>query len=292
MRFLFGVLSLYLVVAQEKFFATFEYATPYPVGASPWQSYYYAAYMCDQPLYDGKLVTLSVNLPYANWDWESQNVVFVNVYSSPTMAPSDLVGSNILPDGKPNITASWIYNASRGDSNLYVVYSVRGLITMLTFTSTLSFSSKATNYVPAPFVKVETDVPNSNANWIAYREIIKGEQLYQVLTGPSQKPTPLLIDFSFCPPPNVTTYTLVVQVVAADTKSAMSLFLCLPDKLPCSSVNSDPTRQDPAGIAVATVVLTTTTAYYKFLEAAVYGVGEYDSLNTFYFIVSTTLTNN
>jgi len=291
MRFLFGVLSLYLVVAQEKFFATFEYATPYPVSASPWQSYNYAAYMCNQPLYDGKVVTLSVNLPYASWDWDSQNVVFVNIYSSPAMGPSDLVGSNLLPDGKPNITASWIYNSSRGDSNLYVVYSVRGVITTLVFTSSLGFSNP-TNYVPAPFVKVDTDVPNSNAVWISYREIIKGEQLYVVLTGPSQKPTPILIDFSFCPPPNVTSYTLVVQVVAANTKSAMSLFICLPDKLPCSSANSDPARQDPAGIAVATVVLSTTNGLYKFIEAAVYGVGEYNNNNTFYFIVSSTLTNN
>jgi len=133
---------------------------------------------------------------------------------------------------------------------------------------------------------------NANIDWIPFREIIKGDQAYQIQTGPSSKPTPILIDFSYCPPPNVTTYTLVVQVVAADTKSAMSLYICTPDKLPCSVSNSDRSRQDPAGVAVATVVLPTTTAQYKFLESAVYGVGEFEGVNTFYFVVSTTPTNN
>jgi len=281
-----------VVKAQEKFFATFEYATPLPVGAAPFNSYYYVAYLCNQALYDGKLVTLSVNLPYANWDWESLNVVFVNVYSSQSMTPSDLLASNVLPDGKPNATVSWIYNVSRGDSNLWVVYSVQGVITTLTFTSSFSFYNKPAEYVPTPLPKMDKVAPKSAATWISMREIIKGDQSYQVLTGPSQKPTPILVDFSFCPPPDITSYTLVVQVVAADTKSAMSLYICLPDKLPCSVANSEQSRQDPAGIAVATVVLPTTTAQYKFLEAAVYGVGEYNSNNTFYFVVSTTKTNN
>jgi len=287
----FLAVALVSVKAQEKYFATFEYATPLPVGAAPFNSYYYVAYLCNQPLYDGKLVTLSVNLPYANWDWDSLNVVFVNIYSSQSMTPSDLVATNVGSDGKPTTTVSWIYNVSRGDSNLWVVFSVQGVITTLTFTSSLAFSTKPADYRPAPLTKVDT-TPNATATWVALREIIKGDQAYQVMTGPSQKPVPILIDFSFCPPPDISTYTLVVQVVAADTKSAMSLYICLPDKLPCSVANSDQARQDPAGIAVATVVLPTNTAQYKFLEAAVYGVGEFASLNTFYFVVSTTKTNN
>jgi len=281
------VTALAYVEAQEKFFATFEYVTPYPVGAVPWNSYYYVAYLCNQALYNGKIATLSINLPYASWDYDSLNVVFVYVYSTQAMAPSDLVATNVGGDGRPKPNVTWIYNVSRGDSNLWVAYSVQGLITTLTYTSSLAFSDPSPNYVPTTF-KPAYSASNQVATWTSYREIIKGERTYQIQTGPSSKPIPLLIDFSYCPPPDVTSYTLVVQVVAADTKSPMSLYICLPDKLPCSAVNSDQSRQDPAGIAVATVMLPTNTAQYKFLEAAVYGVGEFNSMNTFYFVVSTT----
>jgi len=285
--------ALVCVEAQQKpFFATFEYATPYPLGAAPFGSYYYVAYLCNQSLYAGKLVTLSVNLPYANWDWDSLNVVFVNIYAQQGEQAADLVASNVGSDGRPNSTVSWIYNATRGDSNLWVVYSVQGVITTLTFTSTLDFDEAKADYVQAPFIyKMVNRKTLPAATYIAYREIIKGDMRYTVGTGPSSKPLPTLIDFSYCPPPNTVTYTLIVQVVAADTKSAMSLYICTPDKLPCSASNSARERQDPAGIAVATVILPTTTRQFTFLEAAVYGVGAYEGINTFYFVVSTTPTN-
>jgi hypothetical protein len=287
MRSVIFLVAIFLLVqGQQRFFATFEYATPTPVGAAPFNSYYYVANLCQQPEYDGQTITLSINLPYAAWDYDSLNVVFVSVYSKPDM--SDLIQSNYGADGRPNSNMTWVYNVSRGDSNLYVVYSVRGVITTVTFTSSLDFTPTSSSVKTDPSFSDPLNGAKKNtvATWIPFREIIKGSRTYSVGTGPSNKPEPILIDFSYCPPPNVTTYTLVVQTVAADTKSAMSLYICLPNALPCSAANSDQSRQDPAGTAVATVLLPTTTAQYTFLEAAIYGVGEFEGINTFYFVVS------
>jgi len=282
--FLFCVFVLAL--AQQQFFATFEYATPTPVGASPFGNYSYVAYLCQQKLYDGKTITLSVNLPYSAWDYDSLSVVFVSVYAN--IDGTDLVKNNTGSDGRPIPSFSWTYNVSRGDSNLYVLYSVKGVITTVTFTSSLDFSN-STVKDEAALAAPTSAVPAkrfTNINWTPFREIIKGDKKYTVATGPSSKPEPVLIDFSFCPPPNVTIYTLVVQTVAADVKSAMSLYICTDKQLPCSAANSDRDHQDPAGTAVATVLLYTTSTEFSFLEAAVYGVGEFEGINTFFFVVS------
>jgi len=273
-----------LALGQEKDFVPFDYVTDKVLSGGAFTSFYYVARLCSQPAYDARVVNVSVNLPYAGWDWDSQQLVYVNVYSDAGL--TQLVSSNSQGSpARPIQTWTFIYASSMGD--LYTNISVGAPPSTVTFTVTFTFMEVTQD---KPILPVQHRRTPAAVDFTQFREIISASKLFQVHTGPSDKPVPLLIDFSYCPG-DQKTYTLVVSTVAADSESATSLYICLPDELPCTAATADRSRMDPAGLAVSTVALSTSTAEYSYLEAAVYGVGSYNGMNNFYFVVSATQTN-
>jgi hypothetical protein len=219
-------------------------------------------------------------MPYTLWSVSGQQIVNVLVYNNPDFTGAPIASNNGGGTLDPIQEFSFIYASSYGDLYISVTTGNAGNIV---YTMTLEFGPKPTRttLVPdAPRTAVETpQTLSKSAAVIILQQIIADSDVYTVVTGSS-----VLIDFSYCP--SQATYNMIIQITATDEKTATSLYVCLPDQIPCDASKATREHSDPRPIAVNTVSLSTTSTEFSALQVAVYGWGDYQQDNKFIFSVN------
>eukprot|EP00118_Oscarella_pearsei_P014528 m.124851 g.124851 ORF g.124851 m.124851 type:complete len:298 (+) comp37860_c1_seq2:70-963(+) len=186
----------------------------------------YTANLCpaETARYDGYLATIDVNLPF-NLLWNPVlGVVFVKV--SNTTDFSNSFCTNVNPSGSPVRSCNFTYNKDMG-STLHFQLTA-GTAGNILFTFGIEFNSTSSEFSsfpqktfsPAPGLLPKNPKVNNRADYT--------QDLYAIvkLSTPGSVETTKSIhyEFSICPPTEK--YEVAVNVLATDTDSAFSTYLC------------------------------------------------------------------
>jgi len=287
-----GVVFLVFFLAGEVLgaarFVPFMYVTPQPVYNQAYATTQYAASLCQAAEYDGLTAQLSVDLPFTAWSYDSQQIAYVTV----TDQHGNVVKNNTEDTGSPIPDIEFVYSSSMGD---LTVTCTTGNSPNVVFTLSIQFLSATFSMNHTSLKKRLLHASLASAQHTAVSDLAYPPpkvlptgtvtQLTQIIAGTStfQVPTDpynvgILIDFDYCPMGQ--SYDVEVNVVALDELSAFATYLCVKaSEMPCSAGNAQRANSDPSGTALNNVVLSTNTAEYTSLQAAIYGWGRYQGVN-------------
>jgi len=274
-------------------FIPFMYATPDPVYNAAYTTTQYTASLCQGSEYNGLTAQLSVDLPLTAWSWSSQQIVYVSVADQ----HGTIVKNNTQDTGSPIQDIEFVYLTTMGD--LTITCATANAPSVL-FTFSIEFISPTSpltsmdrkqrrknslEIAPSDFAPPPVFVPSGTV--VQLDQIIAGSSTFQIATDVYN--AGILIDFDYCP--TAQSYNVQINVVATDELSAFATYICVnPTEMPCSAGSAQRSNSDPSGVALNTVLLSTNTAEYASMQAAIYGWGRFGGVNSAVFSVSVRAT--
>jgi len=269
--------SLFLLAqSQEPTFIPVQFATPTGVNNFAYAVTYWKLSLCDDQRYDQLTASFFVNLPYVPWSAPDGSVVSVSIYNDSAM--TTLITTNNVSG---QLAPQWTFTYSVAYGDLYIKAQAGGSASVI-FTMEVQFYQPSALPSRLPTLTASGGTKQA-VTFTDLTQMVSVASEWQVQTGAS-----ILLEISFCPTSQ--SYQLLFQTRASDGKSATALYLCVdPSEFPCNIGSSQQANQDPSSSALSSVILSTTTAQYSTIQAAVYGWGVYQGTNTFTFTMDAKL---
>jgi len=271
-------LALFLsCLSQEIKFLPFLIVSPTPLAsAGAFTNFYLEAPLCSFSEYNNQPLTFRLNLPFAAWNQASGSVATVSVYNSSKL--DHLIATNVDSANNKTLLQEFTFPYLDSYNNLFFVIT-NGNAPNFVFTTDLEFrglsSSRQVVHVPSEVLYVQSPPKGADPTFILMDQIYSDGTPYSVTTGSSRT---FSIDYCSAVP----LYTITFQATAMDDKSAFALYVCTdPSEFPCTAGSAKRAYSDPRGIAVVTVVISTTTGQFSQIQVTVYGWGEQAQSNTF-----------
>jgi len=267
-------------LSQEIKFLPLLLVSPSPLtSAGAFTNFYLQAPLCGFPEYNNQPVTFRLNLPFAAWDQASGSVATVSVYNSSKL--DHLITTNVDSANNKTLLQEFTFPYLDSYNNLFIVIT-NGNAPNFVFTADLEFrglssphKNSSRQVVPSEVLYVQSPPKGGDPTFTLMDQIYSDGTEYSVPTGSSRT-----FSMSYCAA--VPVYTLTFQVTAEDDKSAFALYVCTdPSEFPCTAGSAKREYSDPRGIAVSTVLISTTTGQFSKIQVAVYGWGEHLQSNAF-----------
>jgi len=266
-------------------FQPFLWATPHVATLSAGSIHYYHAPLCSIQQYDQKSLNISADLQAYPWSPDNEIVLYISVYNNPSFTGNPLADNKDPSTGRALQNFLFSYKVSFGD--LYLQVATGPSPTSLDYTIAIIVADNSSQDTSSVLTKFRANsVPSSSSS---SSSVVIVEML-QLLSNPhpfrvqTSVLNPLLIDFTFCPIGDE--YQLDIIVVSVDQISSFSTYVCtnFSASQPCNS-NRAP-YHDPSAAALNHITLATNLHEFTTLEAAIYGVGNYQQWNSFLFSVA------
>jgi len=271
-------------------FLPFLWATPHVDTLPAGQQKLYHVPICSIPQYNGKLLNISADLQAYPWSPNDEMVLYIQVFNNSNFSGNP-IAQNKNANGDARQEFSFPYQLAYGDLYLKVLTG----FPPTSIDYTIAIVALNTTGSSKEFISSSDVVRNAIAQQRSIRDSVYNADitdLLQLLFNPVPFTvqtnlvfSPLLIDFTYCP--TADTYQLDVIVVATDEKSSFSTYICTAFNAtaPCSASRGK-NHSDESASAINHISLPTNLHEFTTLEAAVYGVGNYNQLNKFIFSVS------